>query len=61
MHYIMWSTAMFISCILWTLLFVFLVYATGVLFLQLNFHQFFLALLLWTLSNIAVVVFAALA
>ena len=57
----MWGTAMFIGSIVWALLGIFLVYSTGTLFLQGNFHQFFLAVLLWGLSCGAVIVFTALA
>ena len=57
----MWTIAVFIGSIVWAVLGVFLVYSTGTLFLQGNFHQFFIAALLWGLSCVAVIVFTALA
>ena len=57
----MWGTAMTINACVWTLLGVYLVYSTGLLFLNGDFHQFFFALLLWGISNISEIIFACLA
>lgn len=56
----MWSMAMTVASVAWILMGVYLVYSTGTLFILGNYHQFFLALLLWILCNIAIVVFTAL-
>jgi len=57
----MWGTAMTINTCVWAVLGVFLVYSTGTLFLHGDVHQFFLALLLWGISNISEIIFASLA
>ena len=58
---VMWSIAMTVNTAVWCVLGVFLVYSTGLLFLEGNFHQFFLALLLWGLSNLSEIIFTCLA
>jgi hypothetical protein len=57
----MWGTAMTINTAVWVVLFIFLVYSFGTLFLEGNVHRFWLALLLWGLANISEVIFASLA
>ena len=57
----MWATAMTVNTCVWAALGVYLVYSTGLLFLNGDFHQFFFALLLWGISNISEIIFACLA
>ena len=56
----MWTTALGINTIIWSILGVFLVYSTGTLFLQGAWHQFLLAALLWGISCFAGLAFAPL-